>query len=316
MFVIKSLLCIWFALLSANPSAAQDYPNRPIRILGPEPGSGIDFQVRLIAPQLAERLGEPVIVDNRAPALLVETAAKSPPDGYTLIAGASIIWITPLIQKTSFDPIRDFSPITLISSSPFILVVHPSLPVRSVRELIALAKAKPGQLNFASATPGGGSFLAADLFTSMARINIVGIPYKGSIMGMTDLMAGEVQLMLNTAATTLVQVKAGRLKALAVTSAKPTALAPGIPTMSASGVPGYESVVFVGVLAPAGTPVPIINRLNLEIVRAVKAPDVKHKFFNSGADTLNTTPEQFAAKIKSEMAKWSKVIKAAGIRAN
>ncbi len=304
-----SVLCVGISFLGSAISAGQDYPAKPIRILGPEPGSGIDFQVRLIAPTLTERLGQQVIVDNRAPAVVVETAARSPADGYTLIAGASLIWITPLLRKTAYDPIRDFAPITLMSSSPFVLVVHPSLPVQSVKDLIALAKARPGQLNYASATPGGGSALSAELFKSMAGVDIVGIPYKGSVQGMAALMTGEVQVMVNTAATTLTQVKAGRLRALAVTSAKPTPLAPGLPTVAAAGLPGYESAVYVGMLAPAGTPGNVINRLNLEIVRALGTPDMKEKFFAAGADVATSTPAQFGAKIQSEIAKWGKLIK-------
>jgi tripartite-type tricarboxylate transporter receptor subunit TctC len=285
-----------------------------MRIIGPEPGSGIDLQARLIAQGMAPAIGQPVIVDNRAPAIMVDMAAKALPDGYTVIAGASAIWVTPLVQKTTYNPLRDFAPITTISSSPFVLIVNPSLPAKSLTELIALAKARPGELNYASGVVGGGAFLSGALFKSMAGINIVPIPYTGSALGLNAVIGGEVQIMVNTAATTMPQIKSGKVRALGVTSAEPSAIVPGVPTVAASGLPGYESTVIVGILAPAGTPAPIVDRLNREIVRVISLPEVKEKFFNTGADVYSGSPEQFSAKIKSEIAKWGNVIREAGIK--
>ena len=278
-------------------------------------GGGGDFGSRLIAQGLTASLGQPVVVENRGGSAVVpaQIVAQAPPDGYTLLSYASTIWLLPYLQSVPYDPVKDFSPITLAVSSPNILVVHPSLAVRSVKELIALAKARPGALSYASTAAGGPPHLAAELFKSMAGVDIVRVPYKGAGLALTELMAGQVQLYFLIPTAAMPHVKSGKLRALAVTSARPSALAPGLPTMAAT-LPGYEMVTNLGIFAPAKTPETIIMKLNQEIVRVLNQPDVKEKFFNAGTDTVASSPEAFAAAMKVEMAAIAKLIKTAGIR--
>ena len=314
-------LVLWLVscptLLGTAAVSAQEYPTKPIRIVTGGIGGAADFAARLIAQGLSGSFSHPAVVENRGGIIPMESVAKAPPDGHTLLLHGSTIWLAPLLQaRVPYDPQKDFSPISLTSTSPNILVVHPSLPVKNVRQLIALAKAKPGMLNYASAGLGGSSHLAAALFNAMADVNIVGIMYKGSSAALTDLISGEVQLTFNALPPTIPHIKTGRLKGLAVTSAQPSALLPDFPTIAASGVPGYEAVSIIGILAPAKTPAAIVNLLNQNIVRTLKRTDVKEKFFNTGVQTVGSSPEQFALGIKYEMAKWAKVFKAAGIRPN
>ena len=310
-----SIFSIAMLVLGTGVVSCQDFPNKPIRILTTEAGANFDFQARIIAQGISGSLGQPVIVENRPSALLADVAARAAPDGYTVAIGGGVVWLAPLTQKTSYDAVRDFSPITLAAMYPSILVVHPSVPAKSVKELIALAKARPGVLNFAAtADPGGASFLAGELFKAMAGINIVRISYKGNASGLIDLLAGEVHFMFIAPASVTQQVKLGKLRALAVTSAEPTQLVPGMPTLAATGLPGYESISIVGILAPAGTPVAIVNRLNQEIVRFLTRADVKEKFFNDRIEVVGSSPAQFGAKIKSEIAKWGKVLMDAGVK--
>ncbi len=310
-------LRVFFMLVLAAPGLyAQTFPGKPIRMISTEPGGGADFAARLIAQSISGPLGQPVIVDNRGPILSIETAAKAPPDGYTLLFHGSTVWLAPLLQSTSYDPVRDFAPLTMVASSPNILVVHPSLPVKSVRDLVALARARPGELNYSSGPSGSSPHLAAELFKVLAKVKIVRIPYKGTGPALTALLGGEVQLMFATAATAAPHRKSGRLRALAVTSPGPSALLPGFPAIAESGLPGYESVSFLCIFAPAATPLEIIARLNQEIVRALNRPEEKEKFFNAGTEALGSTPEQLAATIKTEMARMGKVIKEAGIKAD
>ena len=300
---------------AADLVSAQTYPNKPIRIFTGSVGSSGDFTARLIAQGLSGPLGQQVIVENRAAGqILITTAAKAAPDGYGLLLYTNGLWITPLLENVPWDPVQDFSPIILTSRTPSIVVVHPALPVKSVRELITLAKSRPGELNYAAAGIGGSTHLSVELFKAMAGVNIVYIPYKGSGLAIIDLISGNVQLMFATAGSVTSHMKSGRLKALAVTSARPSELVPGLPTVAASGVPEYESVSIFGAFAPAKTPAPIISRLNQEILLLLNKPDVKEKFLNSGVETVGSTPEQFAATIKSEVARLGKVIKDAGIR--
>jgi tripartite-type tricarboxylate transporter receptor subunit TctC len=301
-------------VLGAAAVYGQDYPNKPMRIITAAGGGATDVAARLIAQGLAGGFGQPVVVENRPSSLVGEIVAKAPPDGYTLLVVGSAFVIGPLLQKTSYDPLRDFSPISLTSSSPNILVVHPSLPVKSVKELIALARARPGELNYGSGPAGSSPHLAAELLKSMAGVNIVRISYKGGGPAVIGLIGGEVQLMISPAGSVSTNIKSGKLRALAVTSAQPSALLPGLPTVAATGVPGYESSSLVGMLAPAGTPETISNRLNQEIVRVLNRVDVKEKFLNAGLETIGSSPGQFAATMKSEIAKWGKVIKGAGIK--
>ena len=296
--------------------SGQAYPNKPIRITTTESGGGSDFIARMIAQGITGPLGQPVIVENRGGGATIsgEIVAKATPDGYTLMVAAGTLWIGTLLRKTSYDPVKDFSPITLAVSTPNILVVHPSV-ANSVKELIALAKAKPGQLNYGSGATGASSHLAAELFKSMAGVNIVRIPYKGSGPAVNAVIGNEVQMMFPNGALVVGHAKTGRLKALAVTSAEPSSVLPDLPTVAASGLPGYESELHTGIFAPAKTPAAIVKRLNQEAVRYLRTPEAKDGFMKSGgSEVVASTPEQFGAKIKSEMVRLGKVIKEAGIR--
>lgn len=296
-------------------SFAQNYPVKPIRIVMGQAGSGIDMVARVIAQGISAPLGQPVIVDNRAGTVAVEAVAKAPPDGYTLLFFGPTAWLAPfLLDTVPYDPVKDLSPITLAVTSPNTLVVHPSMPVKSVKELIALAKARPGELNYASGAAGSSNHLAAELFKAMAGVNIVRVAYKGVPLALNAVIGGQVEMSFPDAGTGSPHVKSGRIRALAVTSAKPSALAPGLPTLAGSGLPGYEAQLILGMFAPAGTPAALINRLNQEIVRVLNSADVKERLFNAGMETVGRPPEQFAATIKTEMAKWGKLIKDAGIR--
>jgi tripartite-type tricarboxylate transporter receptor subunit TctC len=302
--------------LGADNICAQNFPNRPIRIITTEVGSGNDFTARLISSALLDGLGQHVVVDNRGN-IAGEIVAKATPDGYTLLSWGSPLWLAPYLrEKVAYDPVKDFAPVTLMATSPNILVVHPSLAVKSVKDLIALAKVRPGDLNYSSPGSGGSPHLAAELFKSMAGVKIIHVAYKGMGSAILGVIRGEVQIMFPSAAAVTPHIKSGRLRALAVTSARPTALAPGLPTMAVSGLAGYESLGMFGVFAPAGTPAPIVNRLNQEMVRVLNKPDIKQKFFDSGTETVGNTPEEFSAIVKSDMAKMGKLIKDAGIRAD
>ncbi|OGA44925.1 MAG: hypothetical protein A3F74_25720 [Betaproteobacteria bacterium RIFCSPLOWO2_12_FULL_62_58] len=298
---------------TTSTGSGQAYPNKVIRIVTSAPGGGSDILSRLIAPGLTESLGQQVIVDNRG-SIAPEIVAKAPPDGYTLLVSGSPLWVLPLLRaNTPWDAVKDFAPITLAVSSPSILVVHPSLPVKSVKELIALAKARPGELNYASGTPGATPHLAAELFKVMAGVNMVRVGYKGTGPGILGVMSGQVELMFPNAGSAMPHVKSGRLRALAVCNAQPSALVPGLPTVAASGLPGYETVSPQAVLAPARTPVTLVNRLHQEIVRVLNKSDVKERLFNSGGEAVGSTPEEFSAKMKSDIGRIGKLIKDAGI---
>ena len=312
------ILPVGVMILGAGVVSGQDYPNKPIRIFTSPAGGGTDFTARIIAQALSSSsLGQPVIIENRALPILRETVVKAAPDGYTLMVHTDYLYFELLLRATSafpYDPERDFSPITMVSTEPLLLVVHPSLPVKSVRELISLAKARPGELNYASNGMGSVTHLAAALFTTMAGVNIVHIPYKGSGPALNDLIAGQVQVRFAGAGGVMSHIKSGRLGMLAVTSVQPSALFPGLPTVAAT-VPGYAMVTMVGVFAPAKTPVTIINLLNREIVRVLNQADVKEKLLNAGSEVVAGSPEQLSAYLKSEVAKWGKAIKDAGIKA-
>jgi tripartite-type tricarboxylate transporter receptor subunit TctC len=305
-------------LSCAGVASAQAYPGRPVRMVTAEAGGGNDFSARLLAPILSERLGQQFIVDNRGGAgglIAAEIVARAPADGYTLLVYAANIWIIPLLRKHApYDAVRDFAPITWMARSPNTLVVHPSVPASSVKELIALAKARPGQLNYASGGSGSSTHLTAELFKSMAGVSIVRVPYKGNGPAINDLVAGQTQLMFATAATVAPHAQSGRLRALAVTSAQPTPLAPGLPTVAAAGLPGFEAVSIYGIYAPARTPAAIVDLLNREVVRALARPEVKQRFFGVGMETVGDSPAEFAAVIRADIARVSKLIKEAGIR--
>lgn len=320
--MLKPRFAVWMfsiaaTVIGAGAVSGQDYPNRPVRILTSAAGGTTDFTARLIAQGISGPLGQQVIVENRpgSPAIAGGIVAKATPDGYTLLAyGPSILLMPFLRSNVPYDPVRDFSPISLTDTSPTVLVVHPSVPVKSVKELIALAKARPGELNYGRASVGGANHLPMELFKAMAGVNIVTVPYKGGGPAVIGLLGGEVDLLFGTAASVIAHVKSGRLRALAVTSAQPSALFPGLPTVAAD-LPGFESGTKNGMFAPAGTPAAIISRLNQEIVRFLKRSDVKAKLMGSGVEAVGSSPEQYRATIHSEMAKWGKIIKDAGIRA-
>ena len=303
---------------TASTGSGQAYPVKPIRLVTAEAGGGNDFTARAIVRGLGDSLGQQLIVDNRGGAggiIAAEIAARAPPDGYTLLVYASNIWIIPLLKKNvPYDMARDFAPLTWAARSPSTVVVHPSLPVKSVRDLIALAKARPGQLNYGSGGSGATTHVAAELFKSMAKVNIVRVTYRGNAPAINDLIAGQIQVMFATAGTVAPHTGSGRLRALAVTSAQPTPLAPGLPTVAAVGLPGYESLSIYGVFAPSKTSAAIMLQLNREIVRALHRADIKALLLNAGIETVGSTPEVFAAAIKADVARMSKVINEAGIR--
>jgi tripartite-type tricarboxylate transporter receptor subunit TctC len=305
-----------FALAGA---ASGQYPAHPVRFIVPSAvGGGTDIIARAIALKLGESLGQQYLVDNRPGAgqmIGIELAAKSPADGYTILMAASTLAINPIMyKKVPYDPVRDFAPITQAATLPNVLVVHPSLPVKSLAELIAYAKAHPGQLNFASAGIGTSPQMSIELLKSMAGIDMVHIPYKGTAPGVVDVLAGQVLVMAPNVLTALPHIKSGKLRALAVTSVKRSEALPGVPTVAEAGVPGYDSTQWYGVLAPAGTPREIIARLHDEIARALRDAEVGKRLAADGAEPVGSSPEEFAAFIRSESEKWARVAKAAGIR--
>jgi tripartite-type tricarboxylate transporter receptor subunit TctC len=299
-------------------ASAQPYPDKPIRMVVPFPAGGTtDILARAVAQKLSESLGQQVIVDNKPGAggnIGAQEVARSAPDGYTLVMGTvGTHAINPsLYKKMPYDHVKDFAPVSLVASVPNLLVVHPSVPVNSVKELIAYAKANPGKLNFASSGNGTSIHLSGELFKTMTGVQMTHVPYKGSAPAVTDLLGGQVQVMFDNMPSALPHAKAGKLKPLAVTSAKRFPGTPDIPTMAESGVPGYEASSWFGVLAPAGTPKEIVNKLSTEIAKALKTPEMKKKLEEQGAEAVGSTPEEFAAHIKAETAKWAKVVKESG----
>ena len=310
------------ATLCASPTvyAQASYPNKPIRLIVPfAPGGGTDLTARAIAIKLTEAWGQTVVPDNRAGAngtIAVDIATKSPPDGYTLTMISSSHSVNASLYKNlPYDLVRDLAPITHATTQPYALVVHPTLPAKSVKELIALAKTKPDGLTYGSSGLGGLSHLSGALFASLTGIKLVHVPYKGGNPALNDVIAGQIQMLFSTLLQADTQLKAGRLRALAVTTKKRSPAAPDLPTMQEAGVAGYEVAGWYGVLAPAKTPCPIIDKLNVEIVRILHSPDVQNRLAADGSEAVGSTPEQFGAHIKAEVAKWSKVIKDADIRA-
>ena len=318
----RALLAALFVvtLAGALPVCAQEYPRKPIRLIVPfAPGGGNDTVARAIAQSAGTSLGQPVIVDNRAGAggmLGAELAARAPPDGYTLfLGGVGSHAINPnLHAKLPYDPVKDFAPITLIASAPSVLVVNPSLPARTLAEFTALAKASPGRINYASNGNGSSAQLAAVLYESMAGVQMVHVPYKGLAPALVDLLAGEVQAMFSSVVAIVPNIKAGRLRALAVTGKRRAALLPEVPTLDESGVPGYEAGSWYGILAPAGTPQAVVAKLHEAIVRALAQPEVRERLVSEGAEVIGSTPEAFAAHITAELARMGKLIRDAGIR--
>jgi tripartite-type tricarboxylate transporter receptor subunit TctC len=312
-------------LLSASLGAgtqcvfAQNYPNRVIRLVVPSsPGGGTDIIGRIIAQKLSEQLGQQVVVENRAGAGTIignEAVAKSAPDGYTLLMGLSTLAINPsMYAKLPYDALRDFAPISQAVSAPNILTLHPSVPAKTVKEFVVLAKAKPGSITFGSAGMGTSPHLSGELLKTLAKIDIVHVPFKGSGQSIISQLAGEIAANFPSVPTALPYIKAGRLRGLGVTTSKRTQALPDVPSIAEAGVPGYEATQWFGLLAPAGTPHAIVERLNQETTRALRSAEVKDRITGEGMEVVASTPEQFAAYIKSETEKWNKVIKSAGIK--
>jgi len=300
-------------------ASAQDYPRKPLRLIVPfPPGGGNDILARSVGQRLADTIGQQIIVDNRGGAgglIGAEIAAKAVPDGYTLfLASIGNLAFTPALRaKLPYDPVKDFAPVTRLATSVFILVVNPSLPAKSVQELIALAKAKSGQLNYASAGQGSSLHMTAEIFKLATGVNLVHVAYKGSAPALTDLISGQVQVMFGTMPATLPQVKAGKLRALGVSGAKRSAAAPEVPTIAETGVPGFEVLNWYGIVAPSKTPGAIVQKLNGDLLATLKSPAMIESLNTQGLEAAGGTPEQFGVFIKSEIAKYAKVVKAAGI---
>ena len=321
---------VWFAIAACAasvPGFAQDktanpsqYPNKPIRLVLPyPPGGGTDTIARPLAQRLAETFGHQVLIDNRGGGggnIGMEFVAKAPPDGYTAVVAltAQLAVNVSLFKKLPYDPVKDYSPVTLLAQGPYVLVVHPSLPVGSVKELIALARKRPNELVYASSGNGSGGHLASELLNHMTNVKMLHVPYKGGGPALIDLLAGQVQVLFSTWASGRGHIQSGRIRALAVSTAKRPAAIPDLPTVAESGVPGFDSGVWYAMLLPAGAPREIVDRLNREVVAVLKRPDYSKLLFESAIDPVGGTPEQLGAYIKSEIAKYAKVVKDAGIR--
>lgn len=306
--------------LIAGSAAAQTYPSKPVRMMVPFPaGGGSDTMGRIVGTRLSERLGQQIVVENRpgaAGSIGADIVARAPADGYTILLGSTseLVQYPNVNPKIPYDPVRDFAPISLVGTIPLVLVVHPSLPVKNVKGLVALAKARPGEINFGSAGQGATTHLAVELFILLTGVKMTHVPYKGSPQAVADLVSGDVQLGIPTMPAALPFIKSGRVKVLAVSSAKRASNLPDIPSLDEAGVKGYDATLWTGMLAPAGTPKEIINRLHAEIAKVLALKEVNDALDKQGAEAQGSTPEQFTAFIKTEHAKWAKVVKTAGVR--
>ncbi len=307
---------------AASGSSAQSYPNRPVRILVPFPaGAGVDIVARMLGLPLTDVWGQAAVVDNRPGAggtIACELAAKSSPDGYTLLLGniSTFAMAPTLYKKVNYDPVQSFAPITLVNMSANVLVAHPSVPATTTQALIALAKAKPGQINYASAGSGTSPHLAAELFKSMAGVDLVHVPYKGSPQALTDLLGGQTQIMFASLVSALPHIRQSRLRALGVTSLKRAAALPDLPAISEAGLRGYDVSVWMGIVAPAGTPPAIIAQLNRQIAALLQSPDIRERLAVQGLEAASKSPAEFRTYIASEVRKWAVVIKQAGVVAD
>jgi tripartite-type tricarboxylate transporter receptor subunit TctC len=317
--MLRWALCALFACI-ATVASAQSYPNRTIRLVVPFPAAGTtDILARAAAQKLTEAFGQSVVVDNRPGAagnIGSDLVAKSAPDGYTLLMGTvgTHAINSSLYSKMPYDHVKDFVPVVLVAGVPNVLVVNPALPVNSVADLIKLAKDKPGQINFASSGSGTSIHLSGELFKTMAGVDITHVPYKGSSPALVDLIGGQVQIMFDNLPSALPQIKAGKLRAIAVTSLKRAPVLPDVPTISESGLPGFEASSWFGVLAPAGTPAPIVARINAEVNKWLQSADARERLLSQGAEAAGGSPEQFANHIRAESEKWAKVVKASGAK--
>jgi len=305
-------------LVASTPVLGQEYPGKPVKIVVAfAPGGGTDFIARFIAQRLSASLGQQFIVENKPGAggsIGTEAGVRSPPDGYTLTMISSSYTVNPSLYKLKFDPVADITPIIQLSRGPLIVVVNPSLPVKNIEELIALAKARPAQISFASPGSGSNSHLAGELFTSMARIKMTHVPYKGTGPALTDTLAGHTNVLFGTNSSVLPHVRTGRLRALAVTATQRLTAEPAIPTVAESGVPGYEVVLWHGLIGPKGLPRPIVDRINSEATQTLKLPETVGKLQNDGVSPAGGTPEQFLATIRGEIVVWRKVVNEAGVK--
>ena len=313
------LIAVATLLATAIPAWAQQYPVRPVRLIVPfPPGGGTDTMARVVAPKLSEFLGQQVVAENRGGAganIGAELAAKSAPDGYTLMLATITNAIgASLYSKLNYDLVRDFAPITRLATTPHILVVHPSVPVKSVKEFLALAKAKPGELAYSSSGSGSAAHLAGELFNSLTGVKTTHVPYKGGGPSMIALVGGEVSLAFATMPSAIGYVRSGRLRGIAVTTERRSPSTPELPTIAETGVAGYEAGSWYGLSAPAGTSKEIIARLHAETIKVLGLPDVKERLFNAGFEIVTSTPEQFAAFTRNEIQKWGKIVKAAGLK--
>jgi tripartite-type tricarboxylate transporter receptor subunit TctC len=318
--MVKTLATLLLVCGFSGFATAQSYPSRVVKIIVPfPPGAGADTTLRLFTPKFSEQTGQQFIVDNRAGAagnIGAELAARAAADGYNLLlVPASLATSASLYKDIKFDLIRDFSPIAMLASAPFVMAVNPSVPAATVREFIAYAKANPGKVNFASTGQGGINHLAAELFKGMSGVDIVHVPYKGTNTAVPDLVGGQVQLMFTSTVSSLPLVKAGKLKALALSSEKRSLAAPDLPTVSESGLPGYESATWFALFTPTGTPRDIVTQLNALAIRTGQVPDIRDKLLAQGAEPQTLTPEQVGAYARNEITKWGKVVKEAGIKA-
>ena len=315
--ICAALSCL--TLIASASSSAQQYPNRPLRFVVPyAAGGSADIIARIVSQKMTSGLGQQIVVDNRAGAggnIGAAFVAKAAPDGYTLLLATNSHAVNAtLYSQVDYDLIKDFAPVSLISSTPLILVVHPSLPVRSVKDLIALARSRPGKLFFSSSGNGGSPHMAAQLFSSTADIKLVHVPYRSNTEATTDLLSGQVQLMFSPIAAVLPQIKTAKLRALGITSTRRSVIVPDVPTLAEAGVPGYALELWNGIVAPTGTPKDIISRLHAEILKALAAPDLKERFSSQGVDPVSDTPEEFSGYIKNELTRWRKVVKDSGAR--
>lgn len=306
--------------MPAITAAATPYPTRPIRLISPfAPGGGNDIISRTLGAALTKNLGQSIVVDNRPGAntiVAMEIVARATPDGYTLVtSSSSLATNATLYAKLPYDSIKSFAPVSMVGVSPLVVAVNPALPIKNIAELISAAKAKPGAIMYPSAGTGNSTHLGGELFAVMAGVTLTHVPYKGLGPGLVDLMAGRLQTIFSTAPAAIPHIKTGRLRGLAVTTAARSNLLPQLPTVAESGVPGYESGSWYGITAPAGTPREVVARLNKEITAVLGTPDFREQLLNAGADPMPTTPEQFAAYVQIEIAKWAKVIKLSGAKA-
>lgn len=302
-------------LAAATGAAGEAFPARPIRIVTSEPGSGTDLVARLVAQGLTDRLGRQVIVENRGGMLSGDVVMKAAPDGYTLLVSGTSLWLAPFLRESAhYNPVRDFTPVTLAASSPSVLVVHPSVPVESVQELVALAKAKPGQLTIGSSGTATPAHIAGELFRVAAAIDLLPVFYKGAAGPVIEVIGGQITLAIETISPILPHVSTGKLKALGVTSTRRATQLPDVPTIAESGYPGFEVVNWYGVLAPAGTPRNVIARLAGDITRTVKSPDIRARLIGAGVEVVDSTPAEYAAFRKSDLAKWATIIKQTNLR--